>query len=190
MAKKVLVLDNFDSFVYVLAQYLGTLGAEPQVYRNNKLTQDDFDQLNPDMVLISPGPGRPENAGVSNEAVRYFTGRRPVLGVCLGHQSIGQVFGAEIIRADRVCHGKTSEISHDGKGIFHDIDCPLEATRYHSLVLDPTTMPDVLEVTAQTPDGVVMGVRHREYPIEGVQFHPESVLTQSGFQLLENFLAL
>lgn len=190
MKQKVLVIDNFDSFVYILAQYLGTLGAEPLVYRNNQLTEAEMDELNPDAVLISPGPGRPESAGISNEAVRHFSGKCPVLGVCLGHQSIGQAFGADIVRADQVYHGKTSEISHDSKGVFAEIDCPLEATRYHSLVLDPATVPDALEVTARTADGVIMGVRHRQHPTEGVQFHPESVLTQSGYKLLENFLAL
>lgn len=190
MKQKVLVIDNFDSFVYILVQYLGTLGAEPLVYRNNQLTEAEMAELNPDAVLISPGPGRPENAGISNQAVRHFSGKRPVLGVCLGHQSIGQAFGADIVRADQVCHGKTSEISHDSQGVFTDIDCPLEATRYHSLVLDPATVPTELEVTARTADGVVMGVRHRQHPTEGVQFHPESVLTQSGYGLLENFLAL
>lgn len=188
-AQKVLVIDNFDSFVYILVQYLGAMGAEPQVYRNNQLTAADLDRLNPDAVLVSPGPGRPENAGISNQVVEYFSGRCPVLGVCLGHQSIGQVFGAEVVRAAQVCHGKTSEISHDQKGIFAELDSPLKATRYHSLVLDGETVPDVLEVTARTSDGLVMGVRHRELPVEGVQFHPESVLTRSGEQLLGNFLA-
>lgn len=188
MGQKVLVIDNFDSFVYILVQYLGAMGAEPMVYRNNQLSAAELDRLNPDAVLVSPGPGRPENAGISNEVVEYFSGRCPVLGVCLGHQSIGQVFGAEVVRAAQVCHGKTSQISHDQRGVFAELDSPLEATRYHSLVLDAATVPDVLEVTAATSDGLVMGVRHRELPVEGVQFHPESVLTRSGEQLLGNFL--
>ena len=190
MRKQALVIDNFDSFVYVLVQYLGALGAEPVVYRNNQLTEAELPDLTPDVVLVSPGPGYPENAGISNQVVRHFTGKCPVLGVCLGHQSIGQVFGAEVVRAGQVCHGKTSEITHDQQGIFASLDSPLEATRYHSLMLDPASVPAELAVTARTADGMVMGVRHLEHPTEGVQFHPESVLTHSGYDLLENFLAL
>ena len=189
MQRRVLVIDNFDSFVYVLVHYLGTLGAEPIVYRNNQISHDDFDWLRPDAVLISPGPGRPEDAGAANEVVKYFAPRCPVLGVCLGHQSIAQTFGGEIVRADQVCHGKTSKINHDGAGIFAGLETPLEATRYHSLIADPATLPEELAVTATTDDGTIMGIRHREYPTEGLQFHPESVLTESGYALLENFLA-
>lgn len=189
MQRRVLVIDNFDSFVYVLVHYLGTLGAEPIVYRNNQISHDDFDWVRPDSVLISPGPGRPEDAGAANEVVKYFAPRCPVLGVCLGHQSIAQVFGGEIVRAGQVCHGKTSNIQHDGAGIFTGIETPLEATRYHSLVADPETLPEELAVTATTDEGIIMGIRHREYPTEGLQFHPESVLTESGYALLENFLA-
>ena len=189
MRRKVLVIDNFDSFVYVLVHYLGTLGAEPMVYRNDQIAPDGFAELCPDAVLISPGPGRPEDAGVANEVVKHFAPRCPVLGVCLGHQSIAQVFGGKIVRAGQVCHGKTSSIAHDGKGIFAGLDTPLEATRYHSLVADPTTLPEDLIITATTDEGVIMGIRHREYPTEGLQFHPESVLTESGYDLLENFLA-
>ena len=188
MKTRVLVIDNFDSFVYVLVHYLGTLGAEPVVYRNNQISPTDYEKAQPDAVLISPGPGRPEDAGAANEVVKYFAPRCPVLGVCLGHQSIAQVFGGDIVRAGKVCHGKTSSISHDGAGIFAGLDTSLEATRYHSLMVDPDTLPEELTVTATTEEGVVMGIRHREYPTEGLQFHPESVLSESGYGLLENFL--
>lgn len=188
MLHKVLVIDNFDSFVYVLVHYLGTLGADPVVCRNNQISPADFEEVRPDAVLISPGPGRPEDAGAANEVVKYFAPRCPVLGVCLGHQSIAQVFGGDIVRASQVCHGKTSIITHDSTGIFTGIDTPLEATRYHSLVVDPATLPEELTITATTGEGVVMGIRHKEYQTEGLQFHPESVLTDSGYALLENFL--
>lgn len=187
--KKILVIDNFDSFVYVLVNYLGTLGAEPQVYRNNQLLPQDLNSLTPDAVLVSPGPGRPETAGISNATVEYFASRCPVLGVCLGHQCIAQTFGAEIVRAAEVCHGKTSDINHDSSGIFTAVPNPLRATRYHSLLVAPDSIPDTLEITASAQDGTIMGIRHKELPVEGLQFHPESVLTDSGYDMLENFLA-
>jgi anthranilate synthase/aminodeoxychorismate synthase-like glutamine amidotransferase len=190
MAPRVLVVDNYDSFVYNLVQYLGELGAEPVVHRNDEITVDDAVALAPDAVLVSPGPGRPEDAGISNEViVRMGGGGVPVLGVCLGHQCIGEVFGGRVARADQVMHGKTSLVEHDGKGVFAELPDPFEATRYHSLVVDPASVPEVLEVSARTTDGVVMGLRHRALPVEGVQFHPESILTGAGKQLIANFLA-
>ena len=185
---RVLVIDNYDSFVYNLVQYLGELGAEPLVHRHDALALDDIVDLDPDAVLISPGPGRPEDAGLSNEVIRHFTGRRPVLGVCLGLQCIGQVFGGEVVRAPEVMHGKTSLIHHTGAGVFAGLPNPLEATRYHSLVVERSSVPAELEITAETDDGVVMGLRHRHHPTEGVQFHPESILTAAGHQLLANVL--
>jgi len=185
----VLVIDNYDSFVYNLVQYLGEAGAEPIVHRNDAITLAEAIDLDPDGLLISPGPGTPDDAGVSNEAIRHFTGRRPVLGVCLGHQCLGQVFGGAVVRAPQIMHGKTSLVRHTGTGVFTGLPQPLEATRYHSLVVDPTTVPDVLEITAQTDDGMVMGLRHRDAPTEGVQFHPESILTVAGHDLVGNFLA-
>jgi anthranilate synthase component II len=190
MGARVLVIDNYDSFVYNLVQYLGELGAEPLVYRHDEISVDQIVALNPDAVLISPGPGRPEDAGVSNAVIERFAGKRPILGVCLGHQCIGQVFGGEIVRATAVMHGKTSMISHDGAGVLAGLPNPFEATRYHSLVVDRASVPDVLEVTAESEDGTVMALRHRELPIEGVQFHPESVLTHAGKELLASFLAM
>jgi anthranilate synthase component II len=188
---RVVVIDNYDSFVYNLVQYLGELGAEPVVHRHDALGVDELLALEPDAVLISPGPGRPEDAGVSNEAIRSFGGRGvPVLGVCLGHQCIGQLFGGRVERAPRVMHGKTSEISHDGAGVFVGLPSPFTATRYHSLVVARDSVPDELVVTAESEDGLVMGLRHRELPIEGVQFHPESILTEGGHDLLGNFLAV
>ena len=189
MGARVLVIDNYDSFVYNLVQYLGELGAEPLVHRHDELTLDEIEALDPDAVLISPGPGRPEDAGMSNDVIRHFAGRRPVLGVCLGHQCIGQVYGADVVRAPQIMHGKTSLIRHTGVGVFAGLPSPLEATRYHSLVVDRDSVPAELEVTAWTDDGTVMGLRHREHPVEGVQFHPESVLTAAGHDLLRNFLA-
>ncbi len=187
---RVLVIDNYDSFVYNLVQYLGELGAQPVVYRHDDLGMDDLLDLKPDAVLISPGPGRPEGAGLSNAAIRAFgENGTPVLGVCLGHQCIGQLYGGEVVRASQVMHGKTSEIRHRSLGVFAGLPDPFTATRYHSLIVRRETMPAVLEITAETDDGVVMGVRHTEFPIEGVQFHPESILTSSGHQLLGNFLA-
>ena len=191
MGPRVLVVDNYDSFVYNLVQYLGELGAEPLVHRHDELSLDEIVALDPDAVLVSPGPGRPEDAGLSNEVIRRFTElRRPVLGVCLGHQCIGQVFGGEVVRAPQVMHGKTSLVRHDGAGVFAGIPDPFEATRYHSLVVEPDSVPDVLEVTAWTDDGVIMGLRHRDAPTHGVQFHPESILTASGHDLIQNFLQL
>ena len=188
MPTRVLVLDNYDSFVYNLVQYLGELGAEPLVHRDDALTLDQIEELDPDAVLISPGPGRPEDAGLSNAVIERFAGRVPILGVCLGHQCIGQVYGGEVVRAPQVMHGKTSLIRHEGKGVFAGLPQPLEATRYHSLIVDRDSVPDVLEITAETDDGVVMGLRHRELDVEGVQFHPESILTAGGHDLLRNFL--
>jgi anthranilate synthase/aminodeoxychorismate synthase-like glutamine amidotransferase len=189
VAPRVVVIDNYDSFVYNLVQYLGELGAEPIVHRHDAVTLADLQALEPDAVLVSPGPGRPEDAGVSNEAIRAFGAAGvPVLGVCLGHQCIGQVFGGAVVRAPRVMHGKTSEITHDGAGVFTGVSSPFTATRYHSLVVERDSVPDVLEITAETEDGLVMGLRHRELPIEGVQFHPESILTESGHDLLRNYL--
>jgi anthranilate synthase/aminodeoxychorismate synthase-like glutamine amidotransferase len=185
----VLVIDNYDSFVYNLVQYLGELGAEPVVRRHDEETLDALVALDPDAVLISPGPGRPEDAGLSNDVIRHFAGRRPVLGVCLGHQCLGQVYGGEIVRAPEIMHGKTSLIRHRGEGVFAGLPDPFEATRYHSLVVAPDSVPDELEVTAWTDDGTIMGLRHRTLGVEGVQFHPESVLTASGHDLLRNFLA-
>jgi anthranilate synthase/aminodeoxychorismate synthase-like glutamine amidotransferase len=189
MGPRVLVIDNYDSFVYNLVQYLGELGAEPLVHRHDELALAQIISLDPDAVLISPGPGRPEDAGLSNEVIRHFAGKRPILGVCLGHQCIGQVFGGEVVRAPEVMHGKTSLIRHTGVGVFAGLPNPIEATRYHSLIVDRASMPSALEITAETDDGIVMGVRHREVAVEGVQFHPESILTASGHDLLRNFLA-
>jgi anthranilate synthase component II len=187
----VLVVDNYDSFVYNLVQYLGELGAEPVVHRHDQVTLAELRDLAPDAVLVSPGPGRPENAGVSNDVISEFAARGvPVLGVCLGHQCIGQLYGGEVVRAPRVMHGKTSEIHHDGAGVFTGLPNPITATRYHSLIVDRETLPGSLLVTAESEDGLVMGLRHRELPVEGVQFHPESILTESGHALLGNFLAV
>jgi anthranilate synthase component 2 len=185
---RVLVIDNYDSFVYNLVQYLGELGAEPLVHRNDELTLDEIIALDPDAVLVSPGPGTPDDAGVSNDVIRTFAGRVPVLGVCLGHQCIGQVYGGKVVRAPEVMHGKTSLIRHRDTGVFAGLPNPLEATRYHSLVVERSSLPDVLEITAETDDGIVMGLRHRELGVEGVQFHPESILTVGGHDLLRTFL--
>jgi anthranilate synthase/aminodeoxychorismate synthase-like glutamine amidotransferase len=192
VAPRVLVVDNYDSFVYNLVQYLGELGAEPLVHRHDELSLAEIGGLDPDAVLISPGPGRPEDAGLSNEVIRHFAGRRPVLGVCLGHQCVGQVYGGEVVRAAEIMHGKTSFIHHTGAGVFAGLPSPFEATRYHSLVVDRGSVPAELDITAWTDDGTVMGLRHRHHavPVEGVQFHPESILTGSGHDLLRNFLAL
>ncbi len=188
MAHRVLVIDNYDSFVYNLVQYLGELGAEPLVYRNDQLTVREALELEPDSILLSPGPGRPEDAGILCDLVQAAAGVVPMLGVCLGHQAIGQVFGGDVVRAPQLMHGKTSLVHHRNVGVFAGLPEPFEATRYHSLVIDPSTCPSVLDVTAET-DGVIMGIRHREYAIEGVQFHPESILTTGGHDLLRNFLA-
>jgi anthranilate synthase component II len=189
VATRVLVIDNYDSFVYNLVQYLGELGADPLVHRNDELSIDEIIALGPDAVLVSPGPGTPDDAGVSNDVIRTFAGKVPVLGVCLGHQCIGQVYGGDVVRAPQVMHGKTSLIRHTDSGVFSGLPDPLEATRYHSLVVDRSSVPDVLEITAETDDGIVMGLRHRDLGVEGVQFHPESILTAGGHDLLRNFLA-
>src|SRR3954449_12326320 len=189
MAPRILVLDNYDSFVYNLVQYLGELGAEPLVHRCDALTLDEIVALDPDGVLVSPGPGRPDDAGLSNAVIGHFAGRRPILGVCLGHQCIGQVFGGRVVRAPSIRHGKTSAIHHWGQGVLAGLPQPFEATRYHSLVVERESLPDVLEVTAEADDGTIMGLRHRELGVEGVQFHPESILTAAGHDLLRNFLA-
>ena len=187
---RILVIDSYDSFVYNLVQYVGELGADPIVHRNDQITVDEAIELAPDGVLLSPGPGRPETSGILCDAVAAFAAiGTPVLGVCLGHQAIGHVYGAAVVRAPELMHGKTSAIEHDGAGVFAGLPSPLTATRYHSLVLDPATVPDELEVTARSADGIVMGVRHRVVDVEGVQFHPESILTGCGHELLKNFLA-
>jgi anthranilate synthase component 2 len=188
MGARVLVVDNYDSFVYNLVQELGELGAEPVVYRNDAISVEGIRAERPDAVLVSPGPGRPEDGGVSLAAIAELAGEIPLLGVCLGHQCLGQVFGARVVAAPHLMHGKTSEIHHDGEGLFAGLPNPFVATRYHSLVVDPASVPDTLVVTATSSDGVVMGLRHRELAVEGVQFHPESVLTASGPALLANFL--
>jgi anthranilate synthase/aminodeoxychorismate synthase-like glutamine amidotransferase len=190
VSPRILVVDNYDSFVYNLVQYLGELGAEPVVHRHDAVTLDEMIDLQPDGLLISPGPGRPEDAGLSNAAIEHFARRGvPVLGVCLGHQCIGQLYGGEVVRAPRVMHGKTSEISHAGVGVFAGLPNPFTATRYHSLIVARESLPAELEITAESEDGLVMGLRHRELPVEGVQFHPESILTTGGHDLLRNFLA-
>lgn len=191
----IIVIDNYDSFTYNLVQYLGELGAElpvakdVQVYRNDQISLAEIRRLQPAAVVISPGPGRPEDAGISLELIKELGPTMPILGVCLGHQSIGQVFGGKIVSAPILMHGKTSQVEHSGVGVFRGVESPMIATRYHSLVIEKQSCPEVLEVTAWVEDGTIMGVRHREYPhIEGVQFHPESILTTSGKQLLRNFL--
>ena len=189
MATRVLVIDNYDSFVYNLVQELGELGADPVVFRNDAIDVDGIRAHSPDAVLISPGPGRPEDAGVSLAVIREMSGEFPILGVCLGHQAIAQAFGGDVVSAPTLMHGKTSAIHHGGVGVFAGLPDPFVATRYHSLVVEPSTIPDVLEVTARTSDGVVMGLRHRTLAVEGVQFHPESLLTLEGPSLLANFLA-
>jgi len=189
MGPRVVVVDNYDSFVYNLVQELGELGADPVVFRNDAIDVGGIRAERPDAVLISPGPGRPEDGGVSLETIRRLAGEIPILGVCLGHQCIGQAYGGEIVAAPHLMHGKTSEIHHDGEGLFAGLPNPFVATRYHSLVVRPDSVPGELEVTATSSDGVVMGLRHRTMAVEGVQFHPESVLTASGPALLDNFLA-
>jgi anthranilate synthase/aminodeoxychorismate synthase-like glutamine amidotransferase len=187
-APRILVIDNYDSFVYNLVQYLGELGAQPIIVRNDQISVDEAVTLKPDGVLLSPGPGQPHDAGILCEAIRKFAGAAPIFGVCLGHQAIGHVFGAQIVGAPEIQHGKTSEINHNGNGVFKDINTPIFATRYHSLVIEPSSLPDSLTVTASTPDGIIMGVRHRELDVEGVQFHPESVLTDHGHKMIKNFI--
>jgi anthranilate synthase/aminodeoxychorismate synthase-like glutamine amidotransferase len=183
-----LMIDNYDSFTYNLVQYLGELGEDIKVFRNDKIMIPEIERLNPERIIISPGPCTPKEAGISVELIKHFAGRIPILGVCLGHQSIGAAFGGEIIRAPRLMHGKTSMIYHDGKTIFEGLPDPFEATRYHSLIIKQETLPDCLEITAWTDMGEIMGVRHKEFIIEGVQFHPESILTRVGKDLLRNFL--
>ena len=189
-----LMIDNYDSFTYNLVQYFGELQADVQVYRNDKITVQDIEKLNPDHLVISPGPCTPNEAGVSLEAIKHFAGKLPILGVCLGHQSIGQAFGGNIIHANAIMHGKTSMIHHKGEGVFAGLETPFEATRYHSLVIEKQSLPDCLQVTAWTEDekgGIdeIMGVRHKELEVEGVQFHPESILTEHGHAMLKNFLS-
>ncbi|MEX1028520.1 MAG: aminodeoxychorismate/anthranilate synthase component II [Paenibacillaceae bacterium] len=184
----ILVIDNYDSFTYNLVQYLGELHQEPVVKRNDEISLDDIERMNPDHILISPGPCTPNEAGISLALIDRFKDQIPILGVCLGHQAIGQAFGGDVIRAPLMMHGKTSQIHHDGKSIFAGLPQPFTATRYHSLIVRRETLPDCLEISAETEDGIIMGLRHKEYAVEGVQFHPESIITQHGHQLLSNFL--
>ena len=188
MGSRVLVIDNYDSFVYILVQYLGELGIEPIVFRNDKATIDEIMDIDPDCFLISPGPGTPNDAGLSLEVIDQFKATKPIFGVCLGMQCIGDSFGGEIIRAPEVMHGKISHISHTGDGVYEDLPSPFKATRYHSLIVDRDSLPNSLEVTAESEDGLIMGLRHKEFQIEGVQFHPESILTTNGQSILKNFL--
>ena len=186
----ILVIDNYDSFTYNLVQYLGELGAELKVARNNQITIEEIERLAPERLVLSPGPCDPDQAGITLEAIRHFAGKIPVLGVCLGHQAIGQAFGGKVVRAPHLMHGKTSQIMHDGRTLFDGIDNPFIATRYHSLIVDRSSVPSELEISATTSDGLVMGLRHREFVCEGVQFHPESIMTGAGKHLLQNFLRL
>jgi len=186
----ILLIDNYDSFTYNLYQYLGEMGADLKVIRNDEMTAEQALALGPSQIVISPGPGNPDQAGISLEIIRRAAGRVPLLGVCLGHQSLGQVFGGSVVRAPKLMHGKTSQIHHDGRTIFAGVAVPFTATRYHSLVVARDTVPDCLEISAWTEDGLVMGLRHKEYALEGVQFHPESILTNAGKDLLKNFLGL
>ena len=186
----ILVLDNYDSFTYNLVQYFGELGADLQVRRNDQITVKEIKELSPQRIVISPGPCTPREAGISNDVIRAFGQRLPILGVCLGHQCIGDVYGGEVVRADRLMHGKTSPIHHQGESVFLGLPSPFQATRYHSLLIRRETLPQVLEITAETAEGEIMGLRHRELPIHGVQFHPESILTTEGKHLLQNFLDL
>lgn len=188
--KRVLLIDNYDSFTYNLVQYLGELGAEVEVYRNDQIDLEGIEARAPEQIVLSPGPCTPQEAGICVPLIRHFAGVVPILGVCLGHQCIGAAFGGEIVRAPRLMHGKASLIFHDGKGVFDSLPNPFSAIRYHSLVIRPDTLPQELEISAQTDLGEIMGVRHKRYPIEGVQFHPESVMTDSGKQLLANFLQM
>ncbi len=185
-----LVIDNYDSFTYNLVQYLGELRADPVVARNDDITMDIIENLAPRQIVISPGPGTPDTSGVTLDVIRTFAGRIPILGVCLGHQAIGQAFGGKVIRAPYLMHGKTSKINHDGKTIFADLENPSIATRYHSLIVERASLPSVLEISATTDDGLIMGLRHRQFLCEGVQFHPESILSSGGKQMLANFLKL
>jgi len=186
----ILVIDNYDSFTYNLVQYLGELGSKPDVRRNDQVTVEEINQMAPERIVISPGPKTPNEAGICLEVIKAFSGRVPILGVCLGHQSIGQAFGGKVIRAPELMHGKTSQISHDGKTIFMGLPNPFPATRYHSLIVERSSLPECLEISATTADGLIMGLRHKQMKVEGVQFHPESVLTKAGKQLLGNFLKI
>jgi anthranilate synthase component 2 len=186
----VFVLDNYDSFTYNLVQYMGELGAEMVIRRNDELSVDEVEALRPERILLSPGPCTPQEAGISIDLIRRMAGKVPVLGVCLGHQAIGAAFGGEVVRAEKLMHGKTSEVEHDGKTVFAGIASPMTCTRYHSLIVSEGNLPDELEVSARTADGTIMGLRHRKYAVEGVQFHPESVLTADGKRLIQNFLEL
>jgi anthranilate synthase component II len=190
VSARVLLIDNYDSFTYNLYQYLCELGARVDVRRNDMVTLDEIERVAPDALVLSPGPGRPEDAGVCVPAVERFTGTMPILGVCLGHQAIAQAYGASIVRAPTLLHGKTSEIHHAGRGLYAGLPTPFRAVRYHSLVADPATLPDSLVVDARTDDGIVMGLHHKDLPVYGVQFHPESILTDEGKRLLQNFLAV
>ncbi len=186
----ILMIDNYDSFTYNLVQYLGVLGSEVEVHRNDKITLDEIDSMKPERIVISPGPGTPQSAGITISMIERFHPKVPILGVCLGHQAIGAAFGGRVLHAARIMHGKTSEISHDGKGVFRDLPDPITATRYHSLAVERKSLPSCLEVSAEAEDGEIMGLRHREYPVEGIQFHPESILTKEGMNILRNFLEL
>jgi anthranilate synthase/aminodeoxychorismate synthase-like glutamine amidotransferase len=186
----VFVLDNYDSFTYNLVQYMGELGAEMIVRRNDELTPEEIESLHPDRILLSPGPCTPQEAGISVPLIRHFSGKVPILGVCLGHQAIGAAFGGNVVRAPKLMHGKTSEVIHDGRSLFSGIGSPMTCTRYHSLIVAEDGLPRELEVTARTEDGIIMGLRHRKHPTEGVQFHPESVLTHDGKRLIQNFLEM
>ena len=187
----ILMIDNYDSFTYNLVQYLGVLGSEVEVHRNDKITLDEIEIMKPERIVISPGPGTPQSAGITISMIERFHRKEvPILGVCLGHQAIGAAFGGRVLHAARIMHGKTSEISHDGKGVFRDLPDPITATRYHSLAVERESLPSCLEVSAEAEDGEIMGLRHREYPVEGIQFHPESILTKEGMNILRNFLNL
>ena len=186
----ILVIDNYDSFTFNLVQYLGEMGQELKIFRNDAITLDAIASLAPKRIVISPGPGRPENSGIIIDVIKEFSGKVPILGVCLGHQAIGAAFGGDVVSAPAVMHGKTSEIFHDGRTVFSGLPSPFRATRYHSLVVSPKTFPECLEISARTADGVIMGLRHREMIVEGVQFHPESILTDTGMKLLSNFVNL
>ena len=186
----ILMIDNYDSFTYNLVQYLGVLGSEVEVHRNDKITLDEIESMEPERIVISPGPGTPQSAGITISMIERFHPKVPILGVCLGHQAIGAAFGGRVLHAARIMHGKTSEISHDSKGVFRDLPDPITATRYHSLAVERESLPSCLEVSAEAEDGEIMGLRHRQYPVEGIQFHPESILTKEGMNILRNFLNL
>lgn len=184
----ILVIDNYDSFTYNLVQYLGELGEQVKVYRNDEIDIEDIEKLQPNHLLLSPGPCTPNEAGITLDVIAHFKGKIPIFGVCLGHQAIGQAFGGKVVRAQRLMHGKTSPIYHEGQSVFKELPSPFTATRYHSLLVERESLPECLEITASTEEGEIMGLRHREYPIEGVQFHPESIITDHGHQMLRNFL--